>query len=186
MANLFYVIGASGVGKDSLLHFARNNISQNDPVVFTHRYITRPSNAGGENHIALSQREFERRKQLGCFAMSWHSHNNGYGIGIEINQWLAMGLDVVVNGSREYLPYATDLYPTLIPVLISTNPERLRERLINRGREKPAEIEQRLIKAQALDIDHPRLVTISNDGELGEAGQKLVSLIQGKELLVCA
>lgn len=188
MAKLFYVIGASGVGKDSLLQYAREQAPEKAPVVFTHRYITRPADAGGENHVALSQDEFERRHEQGCFAMSWQSHQNRYGIGIEIDQWLELGLNVVVNGSRKYLPEADKRYPNLVPVLISTSPALLRERLTARGRETQAEIEARLAQAESLDqqLSRPDLIKIMNDGVLSEAGDQLLAVIQEKELLVCA
>ncbi|WP_299176401.1 phosphonate metabolism protein/1,5-bisphosphokinase (PRPP-forming) PhnN [uncultured Neptuniibacter sp.] len=188
MAKLFYVIGASGVGKDSLLQYARETMSEKAPVVFTHRYITRPADAGGENHVALSRDEFERRHEQGCFAMSWQSHQNRYGIGIEIDQWLELGLNVVINGSRKYLPEAEKRYPNLIPVLISTSSTLLRERLTARGRETQPQIEARLAQAESLDkqLSHPDLIKIMNDGALSDAGDQLLAVIQEKELLVCA
>lgn len=182
MAEVFYVMGASGVGKDSLLGFAQAHRPRNAPVIFAHRYITRPAHAGGENHIALSEDEFHYRDQMGCFAMRWHSHDTWYGVGIEIDQWLAKGLKVVVNGSRGYLNQAVTMYPHLIPILISAAPDRLRERLMARGRETGSEIEARLLRAQSLDreIDHPKLVRINNDGELADAGNRLLELILGE------
>jgi ribose 1,5-bisphosphokinase len=188
MAKLFYIIGASGVGKDSLLQYARTYLPENAPVVFTHRYITRPADAGGENHIALSQEEFQRRSQQGCFALSWQSHQNSYGIGIEIDLWLERGLNVVINGSRKYLPEAEKRYPSLVPVLISTSPAQLRQRLTERGRETASEVEARLAQAAVLDeqLQHRDMIRIVNDGPLSEAGDQLLALIQGKEMPVCA
>ncbi len=84
MASLFYLIGASGSGKDSLMDYARQRL-QNRPLLFAHRYITRPSDFNGENHIALSEEEFFQRLHSGLFAMHWHSHGYHYGIGIEID-----------------------------------------------------------------------------------------------------
>ena len=55
MGTLFYVVGASGAGKDSLLAYARAALGGGTPVFFAHRYITRPAEAGGENHVALSK-----------------------------------------------------------------------------------------------------------------------------------
>jgi ribose 1,5-bisphosphokinase len=188
MAELFYVIGASGVGKDSLLGYARNQLPADAPVVFVHRYITRPQEAGGENHVALSEQEFRVRMSRGCFAMQWYSHQTWYGIGIEINQWLAKGLNVVLNGSRGHLDEAAQKYPELIPVLISVSPDTLRKRLLMRARETPEQIEERLATAVRLDVrtSHPRLVRIENEGELGAAGSRLLSLIQGAKPQACA
>ncbi|GAB4289940.1 MAG: phosphonate metabolism protein/1,5-bisphosphokinase (PRPP-forming) PhnN [Methylophaga sp.] len=181
MAELFYVIGASGVGKDSLLNYAREHLSMDDKVVFAHRYITRAADAGNENHVALSEPEFQRRLQQGCFAMNWDSHGYRYGIGVEIEQWLALGLNVVINGSRAYLQQASRDYPELIPVLVRVGQTLLRERLQQRGRESAEEIERRLQRAQALDkLQHPRMLVINNEGDLGDAGKALVQLISRK------
>ncbi len=68
---LFYVIGPSGSGKDSLIKFARSRLGSVGKIIFAHRYITRPPEAQGENHIYLSNKEFENRKNLGFFSMHW-------------------------------------------------------------------------------------------------------------------
>jgi ribose 1,5-bisphosphokinase len=86
---LIYVMGPSGAGKDSLLDFARNRL-QAEPILFAHRYITRPS-GNGEAHVELSVEEFEARSTLGLFALEWSSHGLRYGIGIELDAWLERG-----------------------------------------------------------------------------------------------
>jgi ribose 1,5-bisphosphokinase len=188
MAELYYVIGPSGAGKDSILTYARKHIGPNTSVVFAHRYITRPADAGAENHISLSHQEFDHRSQMGCFAMQWFSHNNWYGVGIEIDQWLGKGLNVVVNGSRVYLEDALRDYPDLIPVMVTASPEILRIRLQSRGRENMEEIEKRVMQAITLDraIQHPGLVRIANEGALAEAGNCFIALIRGETKWVCA
>lgn len=188
MADLVYVIGASGVGKDSLLRYVREHLEDDAPVIFAHRYITRPADAGGENHVALSEREFTCRLRNGCFAMHWASHATRYAVGIEINQWLAKGIDVVVNGSRAYLERAAQRYPELLPVLVTADAATLRRRLLARGREDREAVEQRLATAEVLDrsVEHPRLRRIANDGELALAGQRLLRVIRGGSSRACA
>jgi len=181
MAKLFYDIGASGVGKDSPLEYARENLPNKSKLVFAHRYITRAADAGNENHVALSEKEFQRRLDLGCFAMNWESHGLRYGIGTDINQWLAKGLNVAMNGSRAYLDNASWNYPELQPVLIRVEQEILRKRLEERGRESSAEIERRLERASKLDdLQHPQLIVINNDGDLHQAGEQLIDVLTGK------
>lgn len=188
MADLFYVIGASGSGKDSLIRYARTHISEDAEVLFTHRYITRPADAGGENHVALDNKEFISRQQKRCFAMSWYSHNTHYGIGIEINQWLAKGLNVVVNGSRGYLQQAARLYPELVPLLITVEPEILKHRLEARGREDRDQIKRRLKQARELElsVSHPKLIKIENNNVLEEAGDHFINIIFNKKQNKCA
>ena len=187
MANLYYVMGASGVGKDSLLRYARSHLPADSGVVFAHRYITRAASAGGENHIELSDSEFNQRLDSGCFALHWRSHGACYGIGQEINHWLDIGLSVVVNGSRAYLGQASQKYPDLVPILITASDEQLRSRLESRGREQGHALEQRLQRANLLDaqVEHPRLICIDNDGELEQAGSQLLRILTGEPVPVC-
>lgn len=182
-ATLFYIIGASGVGKDSVLHDVRARLPETAPVLFAHRYITRPANAGGENHVALSQNEFDKRLHCGCFAMHWSSHGLCYGIGIEIREWLRQGMHVVVNGSRAYLDRAAALFPDLRPVLIQADPTILQQRLVARGRESAPEVGQRLQLAAERDahVDHPRLTRIDNSGELRDAADRVIELLSEEQ-----
>ncbi|WP_425449989.1 phosphonate metabolism protein/1,5-bisphosphokinase (PRPP-forming) PhnN [Virgifigura deserti] len=175
---LVYVMGPSGAGKDSLIGYARQRLVGSPNLVFVHRYITRPADAGGENHVALSELEFESRLRQRCFGLHWSSHGHRYGIGAEIDLWLARGLHIVVNGSRAHLDEAARRYPTLLPLLITIKPEALRARLQRRGRETAAEIERRVARATEVACTHPRLVAISNDGDLAVAGEALVALLK--------
>ncbi|WP_272698724.1 phosphonate metabolism protein/1,5-bisphosphokinase (PRPP-forming) PhnN [Desulfovibrio sp. Fe33] len=177
--NLIYVIGPSGCGKDSIMLYARKHCPGSE-AAFAHRYITRPADAGGENHVALLPDEYRARLDLGLFALSWDSHGNRYGVGIEIDAWMESGLNVVVNGSRAYLPEAVRRYPDLVPVLVSVESDILRQRLILRGRESAAEIEGRLERAGNYSVSHPALRRIDNSGELSDAGRALLELARKK------
>jgi ribose 1,5-bisphosphokinase len=176
---LFYVIGASGAGKDSLLNYARQQLKNVPTIVFAHRYITRPADAGGENHISLSLEEFMVRLRNGMLSMYWQSHGNYYGIGCEINNWLANGLDVVVNGSREYLSDAAALFPELQPILIQVSEEVLLRRLLARKREGVEEIASRLNRTKLLSTmkKWPNTHIIDNDNTLEEAGLEFIEFI---------
>ncbi len=175
---LFYVMGASGAGKDSIINYAKSYISHIHPIAFSHRYITRPNTTGAENHIALTRNVFALRCQHHCFALSWHSHKTHYGIGIEINQWMKEGLNVVINGSRAHLHQAIKHYPMLIPIMIEANKEVLLERLTQRGRESAQHIQQRIAHSQTLTLNHPaNMLTISNNGTLQAAGNAFINML---------
>lgn len=176
---LFYVMGPSGAGKDSLIAYCRDRLAGR-PIAFAHRYITRPAAAGGENHVALSDSEFAARAMAGCFALNWHSHGLMYGVGVEIDCWLERGLSVVVNGSRQWLGQATERYPSLVPVAITVDVDCLRRRLEARGRETADQIAERLEKVNAFSVSHPALVTVDNSGPLEQAGEQLLALVSGR------
>ena len=177
MSRLIYIMGPSGSGKDSLMAEARMRLPAEAPVVFGHRYITRPVDAGGENHIALTRAEYELRRARGLFALTWESHGFAYGIGREIDLWMEAGLGVVVNGSRLALPASLKAYPDLLPVLIEVPEQILRLRLGARGREDSKEIEARLARAAMPVTETLSLVRFDNTGPLVERGQALAGLI---------
>lgn len=180
MGSLLYVVGPSGAGKDSVIGYARERIAPDWPVLFAHRYITRPVGAGGENHVALSRGEFRQRRDLGLFSLHWESHGHAYGLGLEIEAWLERGLVVIMNGSREYLDTAALRLPALVPVVIEVDPAVLRQRLEARGRETTEAIERRLARADRYRVAHAAAVAIDNSGSLEDAGQRLLALIRLK------
>jgi ribose 1,5-bisphosphokinase len=175
-ARLWYVMGPSGAGKDSLLNYVRQRQERAGRLMFAHRYITRPADAGGENHIALSHEEFEQREGNGCFALSWRRNGLAYALGLEVDVWLAQGLDVVVNGSRAALPLARQHFSVLQPLWITASPAVLAARLVARGRESAEAIERRLAEAAAFIPPDDCLVLV-NDGSLAQAGDTLLSLL---------
>ncbi|GGB07253.1 phosphonate metabolism protein/1,5-bisphosphokinase (PRPP-forming) PhnN [Puia dinghuensis] len=176
-SRLIYIIGASGVGKDALMQYARQRINGSLPVLFAHRYITRDATEGSENHIAISPQEFRLRRDAGLFALHWESHDLYYGIGLEIESWMNSGLHVVVNGSRQYLPVAAKRYQQLTPIIIEADEEIIRRRLETRGRETADGIATRIKRQPVLPADLPGLIRIANNGTLEEGGDTLVRSI---------
>lgn len=174
---IFYLIGPSGCGKDSLMRYARTALAGNPSVVFAHRYITRPVEAVGENHIALTEAEFESRLAAGLFVMHWRSHGLRYGIGQEIILWMHRGCNVVMNGSREYLEQAYRLFPDLVAVMIRVSPQTLATRLRQRERETEQEIKHRLERAALFNQPAIPMEVINNDHALPLAGKQLVKLL---------
>jgi len=172
---LVCVMGPSGAGKDTLIAYAR---ARTDParVLYAHRYVTRPAEAGGENHVAVSPAEFAARRAAGLFALAWESHGLGYGIGTELDLWLARGFTVVANLARAAWSDARQRYPDAAGVLVTARPEILAERLAARGREDQAAIAERL--ARAVDLpDDPAIHRIDNSGDLAVAGDALLRLV---------
>ncbi|HEY1999613.1 phosphonate metabolism protein/1,5-bisphosphokinase (PRPP-forming) PhnN [Paraburkholderia sp.] len=175
---LIYVMGPSGAGKDSLLGFARNRLT-GEPVLFAHRYITRPS-GNGEQHVALTEEEFAARSTLGLFALEWSSHGLRYGIGIELDAWLERGCTVVINGSREHLQHALVRYPAADVVHIDAAPHVLEARLGARARESAEQVAARLARRAPFSLpDGVRLIAIDNSGALEDAGHAFVDVVRG-------
>ncbi|GLQ93151.1 phosphonate metabolism protein/1,5-bisphosphokinase (PRPP-forming) PhnN [Dyella acidisoli] len=172
---LYYVMGPSGAGKDSVLAWVRQHGATHS-VLCAHRYITRPAHAGGENHVALSEAEFHSREQRGLFVLSWQAHGLHYGIGSEVLHWLEHGMDVLVNGSRAALALARQRFDNLQPVLITASAECIAQRLALRGRETEADIAARLHRAEAYSVPSDSVV-IRNESSVEEAGAVLLRAI---------
>ncbi len=172
---LAYVMGPSGAGKDTLIAYARAYL---DPATFAfaHRYITRPADAGGENHVMLSKAEFAARRSADLFALSWTSHGLYYGIGVEIDQWLARGLVVVASGARSAWAQAKARYPDLLGIMIDAPLDVRAQRLATRRREDEAAIRARLAREVALPPEQD-LRLLDNSGPVAVAGERLVKLL---------
>ncbi|MBX9701143.1 MAG: phosphonate metabolism protein/1,5-bisphosphokinase (PRPP-forming) PhnN, partial [Acetobacteraceae bacterium] len=111
---LVAVVGPSGAGKDTLLAGARAALAGDASVRFVRRAITRPANAGGEDHRALTEAEFAAELAAGGFALHWEAHGLRYGIPRGIKTDLAAGRVVVANLSRAVLAEAEARYPLLV------------------------------------------------------------------------
>jgi ribose 1,5-bisphosphokinase len=176
---LFYIIGASGVGKDSVINELKNKLTYKEGFIFTKRFITRPNSDSTEKHIPISNADFDFRLSNQLFALNWQANGNDYGIGIEIEYWLNEGLHVIVNGSRGYLDVAKTKYPELQSILIEVDKSILYNRLIGRNRESKEEIEQRLKRNEqfeTLDYD----IIINNESHLEVAVDSLYQFIRSK------
>lgn len=178
-AGLFVaVVGPSGVGKDSLIEIARHHFADRPDLRFVRRIITRPQQAKGEDHLAVSTEDFRTLDRAGAFAVSWHAHGLDYGIPADVHDDLAAGHVVVANGSRSALQGFRSAFPRLLVINVTAHPEVLAQRLAARGRETRADIDARLARATDPLPTDLNVATIDNSGELAVAGQTLVDLIQ--------
>lgn len=176
---LIYLIGPSGAGKDSLLTALRKTDAEK--LLIAHRYITRPLNTqDAEQHVFLSEAEFQTRRQHGLFALDWLAHERAYAIGTEVDNWLQYGFRVVVNGSREYLPTARAKYgQRLIPVCLLVTRKTLEKRLVERGRENAEQIALRLERARKYQDGLPDdCLFLHNENDIQDAARRFLKLMR--------
>lgn len=172
---LFLVVGPSGAGKDSVIAGARAKLAGDPRYVFIRRYITRPEDAGGEDHLPIAPDAFEAARSAGAFALSWQAHGLSYALPASIDDVLASGRHAIANVSRSVIAEARRRHAPVRILNITASPETLRTRLEARGRESAEDIAARAGRTIAFDARQDDVVTIANDGPLERAVDEMIS-----------
>lgn len=169
---LIYLIGPSGVGKDTLLCATARQLAHRDDLRFPNRIITRPYDQRGDDAHELyewaDEARFRTQELHGEFLVTWRSHGLAYGLPVSIQEDLADRRDVVVNGSRGALVRARAAVARIQPVYVWADADTLAQRLRQRGREDEANIERRIARGTAYAIPDDAAV-IDNSGSLDDA-----------------
>jgi ribose 1,5-bisphosphokinase len=175
---LVLIAGPSGAGKDTLLRLAQQRLRGEPRFVFVCRVITRPRDAGAEDHEPASVAEFARRQEEGTFALSWEAHGLCYGVPRTIDRDLAEGRIVIVNVSRAIIPEAVHRYPNSRVVIITAPVEMLAARLAERGREPMSQHEARLRRPDLPVGAHAAPHYISNDRSPQDGAEALLAFLR--------
>ena len=172
------VVGPSGVGKDSLIAFARARLEATGSVCFVRRVVTRQADSNAEDHDSMSIADFAAAEAAGQFALNWDAHGLRYGLPIALERDLQAGRVVVANLSRGVIPELVRRYPEAIVVSVTAEREVITNRLAQRGRESAEAIQQRLDRAVVGDRLPSSTVRIDNSGALAVAGEQFVALLK--------
>ncbi|MHA1719366.1 MAG: phosphonate metabolism protein/1,5-bisphosphokinase (PRPP-forming) PhnN [Promethearchaeota archaeon] len=172
---LFFLIGNSGSGKDSLL----NEVLSSWPKDFVsikvpQRYITRPSHET-EPFISVSKEKFIEMKNKNEFSLTWHIYDLDYGVPKIIEKWLSDGFNVIINVSRTIVPQARKKFPNLRVIFVKVPFEITLKRIKSRGREdENSEKFKMRVKRAKENQEYPEAdFVIDNSGDLSFAVQKL-------------
>lgn len=175
---LVAIVGPSGAGKDTLLNAARAALADDPRFVFVRRVITRPAEAGGEDHEPCTPEIFALRGASGEFALDWHAHGLSYGVPTARLAPLETGAVVIVNLSRKVIAQAEAAFPRLAVVEITAPIAILAERLAARGRENRDEITARLAREAPLVAHRATIHRISNDRDLADVSAEFLNLLR--------
>lgn len=177
---LFFIVGNSGSGKDSIL----KNLLEIWPPTFPSlkipkRIVTRPSHES-EAFISATEDEFKKKHSNEDFCFSWHIYDTYYGIPKETLDWVAEGAFCIINVSRSIVKDAKERFPDLKVIFIRVPYEITRKRIKKRGREAENSIkyQQRLIRAKQNQHFPIADVIIDNSGELSQSTEQLLAYLQ--------
>jgi phosphonate metabolism protein PhnN/1,5-bisphosphokinase (PRPP-forming) len=170
---LFVILGASGAGKDSIIHAIKQSSVD---LEFTRRVITREINIETEDFESVTNDVFDIMRDENAFIFSWNAHGLKYGIRRDILDHLKDGRHCVINGSRKALPAMLDEYPALIPILVTVDPNVLERRLRSRGRENEDEIAARISRSMMPPPEG--CYTISNNGMIEETAKECIRIMK--------
>lgn len=174
---LVVIVGPSGSGKDTLIGWLRGHVEPSADILFVQRVITRPAEAGGEDHEAATPARFEAMEREGAFCVIWQAHSLSYGIPAGTLDHVRAGGTAIVNGSRKALPAIRAAFGNVLVILLTVDPVELRRRLGERGRESEAEIRERLERARLDFARTGAIVEVDNSGPVEEAGRRVLALI---------
>ena len=169
---IFAVVGPSGAGKDLLI---RGALAARPDLRLVRRVITRPADAGSEDHEPATEDGFLARVAQGDFALFWHAHGLSYGLPKQAFE--APG-DVLFNGSRAVLSDAARVFPGLQVILVTAPDDILAARLAARGRENPDDIRARLARGDFALPDGIDARTVINDGTPDAGVSKFLAALQ--------
>ena len=175
---LFFVVGASGVGKDTLIRGARQTLAGDESFVFARRTITRPPDVGDEGHEHVTAAEFEKVRASGGFFIAWAAHDLLYGIRTKYRELLMNRKNVVVNGSRAAIPDLLQVVPDAIIVQVTASAAVVAQRLAMRAREDESEIRARLQRGSLSTPAGARTLTVANDSDEASGVAAFTSILR--------
>ncbi len=118
---LFVLLTRSELRARRLYTICRDELDRDDRVVFAHRYTTnarlRPYS------VSLAPEEFSARDEYGCFSFSWNEQGERHAAGIEVDQWLDSGLNVLLTVGRSALPELRQRYGARLRVVFAPTPK---------------------------------------------------------------
>lgn len=177
IGKLFFIVGPSGSGKDSLMTGVKSFLPPHE-FMFARRVITRSVAIDTEDHDSCSESEFLEREKQGDFIITWQAHGLFYGLPSSLLVAINQGINVIANGSRNEIVSLQKKVPSLCVIEISAPSDILRSRLMARNRETPEDIERRLQRASLPLPNGVSKIQVKNDVtlEIGISRLKAVLL----------
>jgi phosphonate metabolism protein PhnN/1,5-bisphosphokinase (PRPP-forming) len=163
------IVGASGVGKDTLLKEIKKDLSKD--CHFIKRYITRKPDKN-EKNFYLDNYAFEILNNNNFFISTWSAHDNLYGIS---KKSIKEGINIISISRSKIKDFEIE-FDNVYTINISVSKDELRNRLILRHRESIEEIEQRLERSYK-NIEAKNLIEFNNHDSIKKSSKSLLKVL---------
>ncbi|RXJ87538.1 AAA family ATPase [Arcobacter sp. CECT 8985] len=164
---IILIVGASGVGKDTLIRQFKNK----EDINVVRRYITRKSNEHENNHF-ITKDNFKKLQMQSFFISSWFAHDNFYGI--PKNSLKAK--TNIISVSRSVIKDFENKFNNVFTINITLEKNELKQRLLKRSRESLEQIEKRLKRAD-YEVEAKNLIEFENNESIEVSKSKFYDLI---------
>ena len=150
MAQVFVITGPSGVGKGTLIRSLRERLPELELSVSATTRPPRPGERDGVDYHFLDDAEFARRVDAGDFVEHATYSGRRYGtLRSELERRTAAGAPVVLEIELDGARQVRRALPDAVQVFIAPpSREALRARLVGRGTDDPAQVQERLRTAE--------------------------------------
>jgi len=168
-AKIILIVGASGVGKDSLLNASNEHFSNKINII--KRYITREADQN-EDNVFLEKEEFENLREKNFFISSWQAHSHHYGISQDS---IKEGINVISISRSKIIDFERR-YTDVSCIHVFLRRDELEKRLRLRKRENEEAIQKRLniIKPK---IKAKNLIPFNNAEVFTKSSKKFIALL---------
>jgi guanylate kinase len=181
MARVFVITGPSGVGKGTLIRGLLDRVPGLELAVSATTRKPRPGERDGVDYHFLTDAEFDRIVAEGGFVEHATYSGNRYGtLRRELEERLARGAGVVLEIELQGARQIRSSMPEAVQIFIAPpSRDALRARLVGRGTDDAAQVEERLRTAEAeLAAQHEFAHVVVND-RLEQALDELEAIVRG-------
>jgi guanylate kinase len=180
VAKIFVITGPSGVGKGTLIRGLLDRVPELELSVSATTRAPRPGERDGVDYHFMTPEQFERHAAKGDFLEHATYSGNRYGtLRSEVQRRLQDGIPVVLEIEVQGARQVRKAMPEAVAVFIAPpSLDALRARLVGRGTDSPAQVDERLRTAEReLEAQQEFAHVVVND-RLERATGELAEIVQ--------
>ena len=176
---MFVITGPSGVGKGTLIGRLRERIPELELSVSATTRPPRPGEQDGVDYHFLTPQQFQEHVDAGDFLEHATYSGNRYGtlrseVDGRLRERRPVVLEIELQGARQ----VREAMPEAVAVFIAPpSRDALRERLLRRGTDTDAQVDQRLKTAERELEAQPEFSHVVVNDELDRASDELARIV---------